>query len=118
MLKRKTPTHRPFNRISRVLSFGDNIPACPRSGIPASVTIGVPDQLGVSCAAIRPDPVTRAGYKNPTKNEVTTMALIAAGASAPDFKLDSHLDSTVSLSEFQGSKNVLLVSYPLDFTPT
>lgn len=46
------------------------------------------------------------------------MALIAAGASAPDFKLDSHLDSEVSLSDFQGSKNVLLVSYPLDFTPT
>jgi len=46
------------------------------------------------------------------------MALIAAGASAPDFKLDSHLDTTFTLSEFQGSKNVLLVSYPLDFTPT
>jgi len=46
------------------------------------------------------------------------MALIAAGASAPDFTLDSHLDSSVSLSEFRGKKNVLLVSYPLDFTPT
>ena len=46
------------------------------------------------------------------------MALIAAGASAPDFTLDSHLDSSVTLSEFRGKKNVLLVSYPLDFTPT
>ena len=46
------------------------------------------------------------------------MALIAAGVTAPDFKLDSHLDTTVSLSDFRGSKNVLLVSYPLDFTPT
>ncbi len=46
------------------------------------------------------------------------MALIAAGASAPDFKLESHLDSEVTLSEFSGKKNVLLVSYPLDFTPT
>jgi peroxiredoxin (alkyl hydroperoxide reductase subunit C) len=46
------------------------------------------------------------------------MALIAAGAQAPDFKLDSHLDQEVSLSDFSGSKNVLLVSYPLDFTPT
>jgi len=26
------------------------------------------------------------------------MALIAAGATAPDFTLDSHLDTTVSLS--------------------
>jgi alkyl hydroperoxide reductase subunit AhpC len=50
--------------------------------------------------------------------EVYSMALIAAGAAAPDFKLDSHLDTTVSLSDFSGSKNVLLVSYPLDFTPT
>lgn len=46
------------------------------------------------------------------------MALIAAGSRAPDFSLDSHLDSKVSLSDFRGSKNVLLVSYPLDFTPT
>ena len=46
------------------------------------------------------------------------MALIAAGAQAPDFKLDSHLDQEVNLSDFSGSKNVLLVSYPLDFTPT
>jgi peroxiredoxin len=46
------------------------------------------------------------------------MALIAAGAKAPDFKLDSHLDTTVSLADFRGSKNVLLVSYPADFTPT
>ncbi len=46
------------------------------------------------------------------------MALIAAGASAPEFTLDSHLDETVKLSDFKGSKNVLLVSYPLDFTPT
>ena len=46
------------------------------------------------------------------------MALIAPGASAPDFKLDSHLDQEVTLAEFKGKKNVLLVSYPLDFTPT
>lgn len=46
------------------------------------------------------------------------MALIAAGAQAPDFKLDSHQDKEVALSDFSGSKNVLLVSYPLDFTPT
>lgn len=46
------------------------------------------------------------------------MALIAPGASAPDFQLDSHLDQEVTLAEFKGKKNVLLVSYPLDFTPT
>lgn len=46
------------------------------------------------------------------------MSLIAAGAQAPDFELDSHLDTKVKLSAFRGKKNVLLVSYPLDFTPT
>ena len=46
------------------------------------------------------------------------MSLVQAGADAPDFELDSHLDSTVKLSELKGSKNALLVFYPLDFTPT
>ena len=46
------------------------------------------------------------------------MALIAPGAQAPDFTLDSHQDKKVSLSDYRGKKNVLLVSYPLDFTPT
>jgi peroxiredoxin len=46
------------------------------------------------------------------------MAIIAAGADAPAFTLDSHLDSKVNLSDFKGKQNVLLVFYPLDFTPT
>ena len=46
------------------------------------------------------------------------MALIAPGATAPDFTLNSHQDKSVSLADFRGKKNVLLVSYPLDFTPT
>jgi len=46
------------------------------------------------------------------------MAIIAAGSDAPAFTLDSHQDTQVSLADFAGSKNVLLVFYPLDFTPT
>lgn len=46
------------------------------------------------------------------------MAIIANGADAPTFTLESHLDSKVSLSDFAGKKNVMLVFYPLDFTPT
>ena len=46
------------------------------------------------------------------------MAIIAPGAEAPDFELSSHLDSDVKLSSFRGRKNVMLVFYPLDFTPT
>ena len=66
-------------------------------------------------ASVRPP-----GGLNPytLDRKVRSMALIAPGATAPDFSLDSHLDTTVSLSDFKGSRNVLLVSYPLDFTPT
>jgi len=46
------------------------------------------------------------------------MTLIQAGADAPEFDLDSHLDERVQLSAHKGKKNLLLVFYPLDFTPT
>jgi mycoredoxin-dependent peroxiredoxin len=46
------------------------------------------------------------------------MSIIATGAEAPDFELDSHLDSKVKLSDYRGKKHVMLVFYPLDFTPT
>ena len=46
------------------------------------------------------------------------MAIISEGTAAPDFTLDSHAESSVTLSDYKGSKNVLLVFYPLDFTPT
>lgn len=46
------------------------------------------------------------------------MAIIAPGADAPEFELQSHLDTAVRLSDLKGEKNVLLVFYPLDFTPT
>lgn len=46
------------------------------------------------------------------------MSMIAVGAEAPDFALASHTDETVKLSDLRGKKNVLLVFYPLDFTPT
>jgi peroxiredoxin (alkyl hydroperoxide reductase subunit C) len=39
------------------------------------------------------------------------------GEEAPDFTLRSHLDSEVTLSQFRGTKNVVLAFYPLAFTP-
>ena len=44
--------------------------------------------------------------------------MIETGAQAPGFELDSHLEDKVALSSFAGKKNVMLVFYPLDFTPT
>lgn len=46
------------------------------------------------------------------------MSLIEPGAQAPTFSLDSHLDRKVDTAELAGGKNLLLVFYPLDFTPT
>jgi len=45
--------------------------------------------------------------------------MIGVGQQAPDFELASHLAGTkFTLSQFKGQKNVLLVFYPLDWTPT
>lgn len=39
------------------------------------------------------------------------------GEPAPDFVLKSHLDREVKLSDYRGKKHVVLVFYPLDFSP-
>lgn len=44
--------------------------------------------------------------------------MIEIGTKAPDFTLNSHLGVTFSLSEFVGKRHVMLVFYPLDWTPT
>ncbi len=43
---------------------------------------------------------------------------IEVGAQAPDFMLKDQNNQEVRLSDFQGTKNVLLVFYPLAFTGT
>ena len=42
--------------------------------------------------------------------------MIEVGSVAPDFKLDSQFGE-FSLNQFKGQKNVMLVFYPLDWTP-
>jgi len=42
---------------------------------------------------------------------------ISVGASAPDFTLKDQNQKEVKLSDFQGKKNVVLVFYPLDWSP-
>ena len=44
--------------------------------------------------------------------------MIAIGSEAPDFKLASQFDTEYTLSQFKGSKNVMLFFYPLDWTYT
>ncbi len=44
--------------------------------------------------------------------------MIQVGDKAPAFKLEDHLDGTISSEDLYGKKNVMLLFYPLDFTPT
>jgi peroxiredoxin len=44
--------------------------------------------------------------------------MIADGTSAPDFSLQDQFGRKISLSDFRGRQHVLLLFYPLDWTPT
>jgi len=44
------------------------------------------------------------------------MAMPSIGQKAPEFPLPISREQNVSLKDYQGSKNVVLAFYPLDFT--
>ena len=44
--------------------------------------------------------------------------MISVGKTAPKFDLPDHLGRQVSLKMFADKKHVMLLFYPLDFTPT
>ena len=44
--------------------------------------------------------------------------MASVGAQAPAFTLNDHLGRTISLDSFRGKHHVMLLFYPLDFTPT
>jgi peroxiredoxin len=46
------------------------------------------------------------------------MTHLKPGDPAPDFTLPSTIGEKVTLSDYRGKKNVLLLFYPLDFSPT
>jgi peroxiredoxin len=43
---------------------------------------------------------------------------IGVGAAAPDFSLKDQSQKEIKLSDFRGKKTVVLVFYPLDWSPT
>jgi len=45
-------------------------------------------------------------------------SMIAIGESAPDFNLRDQFGRDVTLDQFKGRRHVMLLFYPLDFTPT
>jgi peroxiredoxin len=44
--------------------------------------------------------------------------MIKSGEKAPRFTLRDHLGREISLEQFAGRRHVMLLFYPLDFTPT
>jgi peroxiredoxin len=44
--------------------------------------------------------------------------MIAIGENAPDFNLKDQFGRDVTLGQFKGRRHVMLLFYPLDFTPT
>jgi cytochrome oxidase Cu insertion factor (SCO1/SenC/PrrC family) len=45
-------------------------------------------------------------------------AMIAVGETAPGFSLKDQFGRTLTLEQFKGKRHVMLLFYPLDFTPT
>ena len=44
--------------------------------------------------------------------------MIETGIQAPEWELSDQFGRTVRLSQFRGKQHVLMLLYPLDFTPT
>lgn len=52
-----------------------------------------------------------------TTTDVPEQNGLAVGTKAPDFRMKNQNQETVALSDYAGTKNVILVFYPADFTP-
>lgn len=44
--------------------------------------------------------------------------MIESGQPAPSFSLKDHFGRSISLEQFRGRRHVMLIFYPLDWTPT
>lgn len=58
------------------------------------------------------------GVANTVARAQGAIQMIKVGAQAPEFSLADHLGRKLSLGQFRGKKHVMLLFYPLDFTPT
>jgi len=66
--------------------------------------------LGTPLAAVNGQAVTL-GPKDTGKYPPTDTSRVAVGAEAPDFTLEALVGSPVTLSQFRGKQNVILVFY-------
>jgi hypothetical protein len=72
------------------------------------------NMLKSNCAIEPYSPVRRLLYsKLPRRCDMP----LRVGDYAPDFCLKSHTGELISLSDFQGKKNVVLAFFPLAWTP-
>ena len=96
-------------RIAALASSSQHVLArrrhCPKNGV-----------LLAGHALADPDEETTTHSSLHSMHEIPRM--INVGDKAPAFKLDDHLGKTVSSEDLYGKKNVMLLFYPLDFTPT
>lgn len=57
------------------------------------------------------------GTQEADGGDLPTQDGLEVGTKAPDFRLKNQDQETVALSDYLGTKNVVLVFYPADFTP-
>jgi mycoredoxin-dependent peroxiredoxin len=55
--------------------------------------------------------------KNRASEQENFQMAISVGAAAPEFSLKDQNQKEVKLSDYQGKKNVVIVFYPLDWSP-
>lgn len=58
------------------------------------------------------------GPSGPARSALHPRRMIAIGQQAPDFTLEDQFGQKFHLADQRGRHNVLLLFYPLDWTPT
>lgn len=82
----------------------------PRSLRAATATLGVVASVLTACAE-EPTPSTQLGPRDGADLPAVEPERVAVGDTAPDFSLRSHAGEVVTLSDYRGKRDVLLVFY-------